>query len=224
MKTNYAGHDEVYRKRLAAGARGWDVSENGYEIHKAKLQDVLAMGFAPKSGKLLELGCGAGNIGLWFAELGYSVCGIDIAPTAVELAQKRAQKSGLETKFSVGSVLDLEEFAADAFDFVYDSHLLHCIIGADRQKLFQSVQRVLKPGGFFLVDTMCYSALTHNLEGFDLDSKYTIWPDGTATRYIGEEEVILEELRAAGFNIKANHRDETDPEGHSMIVQMATSF
>ena len=223
MKTNYSGHDEVYKKRLAAGARGWDVSDDGYEVHKAKLQKVLDMGIAPSSGKLLELGCGAGNIGLWFAQRGYSVSGIDIAPTAVGLANKRALESGTDANFSVGSVLELSEYADASFDFVYDSHLLHCIIGKDRQKLFQSVIRVLKPGGYFLVDTMCYSELTHNLEGFDLETKYTIWPDGTATRYIGIEEDILDELRSAGFKILSNHRDTSDPEGHSMIVQMHLS-
>jgi len=220
MKTNYIGHDEVYKKRLAAGARGWDVSDDGYEIHQSKLQKVLNMGIAPSEGRLLELGCGAGNIGLWFAEQGYSVCGLDIAPTAVELAQSRAQESGLNAQFSVGSVCELNSYEDDSFDFVYDSHLLHCIIGKDRQKLFENVIRVLRPGGFFLVDTMCYSELTHDLEGFDLETKYTIWPDGTATRYIGEEEVILDELRNAGFKILSNHRDSEDPDGHSMIVQV----
>lgn len=220
MKTNYEGHDKVYKQRLAAGARGWDVSDNGYEIHQSKLNKVLEIGIAPQSGKLLELGCGAGNIGLWFAELGYSVSGIDISPTAVALANKRAIDAKLDASFSVGSVLELLEYPDNSFDFVYDSHLLHCIIGKDRQKLFESVIRVLKPGGYFLVDTMCYSELTHSFEGFDLETKCTIWPDGTATRYIGEEADILEELRSAGFKILSNHRDCEDPDGHSMIVQM----
>ena len=220
MKTNYIGHEKVYRERLAGGARGWDVSVDGYEIHQAKLAKVLAMGFTPQSGKLLELGCGAGNIGLWFAQQGYSVAGIDIAPTAIELAQQRAEESELDAEFRTGSVLDLADFQDSSFDFVYDSHLLHCIIGKDRQKLFKNVIRVLKPEGFFLVDTMCYSELTHNFQGFDLETKCTIWPDGTATRYIGEEEDILDELRNAGFKILSNHRDTDDPEGHSMIVQM----
>jgi len=220
MKTHYIGHDDIYKKRLAAGARGWDVSEDGYEVHQAKINDVLQMGFAPKSGKLLELGCGAGNIGLWFAEQGYSVCGVDIAPTAVDLAQKRAEESRLDAKFYVGSVIDLAEYSDNTFDFVYDSHLLHCIIGPDREKLFNSVKRVLKPGAFFLVDTMCYCEQTNHFQGFDFESKCTIWPDGTYTRYIGEEEDILNELRNAGFKIVSNHRDESDPEGHSIIVQM----
>ncbi|HIG46099.1 MAG TPA: methyltransferase domain-containing protein [candidate division Zixibacteria bacterium] len=53
-------------------------------------------------------------------------------------------------------------------DFVCDSHLLHCIIGADRAGVFASVRRVLKPGGYFLVDTMCFSELTLKVEYFIL--------------------------------------------------------
>jgi len=221
MKTFYEGHNAVYKKRLAAGSRGWDVSEDGYEIHQSILSDVLANGRAPSSGKLLELGCGAGNIGLWFAGLGYSVSGVDIAPTAVELAQKRAVESGADASFYVGNVVDLVSFADDTFDFVYDSHLLHCIIGDDRGKLFANVRRVLKPSGYFLVDTMCFCDSTLlKFEGFDIDSKCTIF-DGTATRYIGEEKDIIRELKDAGFNILFHHRD-LDPDENGLIVEMTT--
>ncbi|MFQ6609416.1 MAG: class I SAM-dependent methyltransferase [Fidelibacterota bacterium] len=119
MKTFYEGHDAEYKKRFAAGSQGWDSSDNGYEIHQSILTKILAAGHAPKTGKLLELGCGAGNIGLWFAGLGYSVSGIDIAPTAVELAQKRAIESGADASFCVGNVLDLEPYEEDEFDFVF---------------------------------------------------------------------------------------------------------
>jgi len=153
VKTDYARHDEVYKQRLAAGAAGWDPSPEGYEEHTSKIAAVLAEGRAPKSGRLLELGCGAGNIGLWFAERGYSVCGIDIAPTAVELAKKRAAEAQADASFEVGSVLDLSRYPDNSFDFVYDSHLLHCIIGADRKTLFAEIRRVLKAGGYFLCAT-----------------------------------------------------------------------
>ena len=106
------------------------------------------------------------------------------------------------------------------FDFVYDTHLLHCIIGADRAGVFASVRRVLKPGGYFLVDTMCFSELTLKVEYFDLDTKYTIIPDGTATRYIGEEDDLVDELKTAGFTILSHHL-EIYPEGSlCLIVEM----
>ena len=218
MKTFYEGHDAIYKKRLASGARGWDISEDGYEVHQSTISDVLAKGRAPSTGKLLELGCGAGNIGLWFAGLGYSVSGVDIAPTAVELAQKRVAESGANASFCVGNVVDLESFADDTFDFVYDSHLLHCIIGDDRSQLFANVRRVLKTTGYFLVDTMCFSELTLKIKDFDFGSKCTICPDGTATRYIGKENDIIRELKDAGFNILSHHRD-LDPMGHCLIVE-----
>lgn len=219
MKTFYEGHDDEYKKRLAAGSPGWDTSADAYEIHQTKLSDILANGRAPSTGKLLELGCGAGNIGLWFAGQGYSVSGIDIAPTAVRLAQKRAVESGAEASFYIGNVVDLEPFADDTFDFVYDSHLLHCIIGNDRAKLFENVKRVLKTSGYFLVDTMCFSELTLKVKNFDLESKCTIFPDGIAARYYGEENDIVNELKAAGFEILSHHRDQ-EPDGHCLVVEM----
>lgn len=86
---------------------------------QSKLEKIISFGRAPKSGELLELGCGAGNIGLWFAGLEYSVSGIDISPTAVNLAQKRAKESSANATFCTGNVLDLKPFADETFDFVY---------------------------------------------------------------------------------------------------------
>jgi SAM-dependent methyltransferase len=219
MKTFYEGHDDIYKKRLAAGARGWDDSEDGYEVHQSKLATLLAEGHAPRSGSLLELGCGAGNIGLWFAGRGYAVSGIDIAPTAIALAQRRAAEFDGVATFVLGNVVDLEPFADDAFDFVYDSHLLHCIIGDDRAKLFESVHRVMKPDGYFLVDTMCYGELTPQIQNFDPETHYTIRPDGLATRYIGNEDDIVDELLTAGFALLDRRRvDYSD--GHSVMVEL----
>jgi SAM-dependent methyltransferase len=209
MKTDYLGHDAEYKKRLAEGAIGWNPEADGYPIREADLEAVLAGGRMPDSGTLLELGCGCGNMGLWFAGLGYTVHGIDIAPTAVELAQKRARELDLDATFCVGSVVDLEPYADASFDWVYDSHLLHCIIGGDRAELFANVHRVLKPGGCFLVSTMCYSEQTHELPGFDPKTGYVTHEgrvQSITTRYIGKEQDLLLEVEAAGFTVLAHSR------------------
>ena len=46
-------------------------------------------------------------------------------------------------------------FADETFDLVVDAHLLHCIVGGDRAAVLRSVVRVLRPGGWFQVLTMC---------------------------------------------------------------------
>ena len=219
MKTDYPGHDREYQKRLADGAIGWNPEPGGYPIRETDLRAILAGGHMPSSGALLELGCGCGNLGLWFAELGYTVHGVDIAPTAVELAQQRARDRSLDATFQVGSVVDLALYADGAFDLVYDSHLLHCIIGDDRAELFANVRRVLRPGGYFLVSTMCYTQKTHELPGYDPRTgclHFERSGETITTRYIGKTEDLLDEVKAAGFTVLA-HSQVTGPQGHSQV-------
>ena len=125
---------------------------------------------------------------------------------------------GSDASFRVGNVVDLEDFDDKTFDFIYDSHLLHCIIGSDRKKLLSNIDRVLKPKGYFLVDTMCFSELTLQFDYFDIDSKCTIMPNGITTRYIGEEEDIAKELRDSGFIILSKQR-HCDSDGHVVLVE-----
>ena len=218
MKTNYAGHDAAYKQKLAAGARGWDTSKNGYELRQKKLTGILKNGHAPQSGKLLELGCGTGVIGRWFAELNYSVSGIDISTTAVQHANEQTIKKEANASFHVGDVITLDIFEDNSFDFIYDSHLLHCIIGDDRTQMFENIRRVLKPEGYFLVDTMCYSEKTLSFPHFDSKSNCSISPGGIATRYIGEEKAILEEFHKADFTV-LNHFLEREPDGDCLIIE-----
>lgn len=100
MKTDYIGHDEAYKKRKAEGRPGWATAEVAQE-NIATLEEVLQAEYVPKSGKLLELGCGAGNITLWLAEKGYDVCGVDIAPTAIAWAQGKAKEHNIKAHFRV---------------------------------------------------------------------------------------------------------------------------
>ena len=220
FNTRYVGHDTVYQKRLADGAIGWDGSAEEYDERYKVLEPIISGGHMPASGRLLELGCGAGNMGIWWAHKGYAVRGIDIAPTAVELANKRAQESGLEVEFFCGNVVDLEPFADDSFDLIYDSHLVHCIIGDDRPTLYRNILRVMKPGAYFLLSTMVYTEMTLELQGFDPESYYTIMEfegETVWTRYIGREEDLLQEVRDAGLEILKTHW-HVGTEGHSELL------
>ncbi|NOQ21636.1 MAG: methyltransferase domain-containing protein [Candidatus Aegiribacteria sp.] len=200
MKTWYVGHDKAYKKRKADGYEGWDTSADGYDEAKTKLDMIFGYGRAPKSGRLLELGCGAGNVTVWLAGKGYDTYGIDIAPTVIAWAREKAGEQGVNVQFSVGSVLELNTFSNDFFDFVLDGHCLHCIIGEDRRQLFSSVYRVLRPGGYFLVDTMCGPVNPKLVENFDPVSGCTIH-NGISSRYYGLPDSIRDEIVEAGFQI-----------------------
>lgn len=108
MRTHYIGHDELYKKRKADGEPGWATAK-GIQENIALLEEALQAEYVPKTGKLLELGCGAGNLTLWLAEKGYDVYGVDISPTAIAWAQEKARECNIEADFWVGNVLDLQD-------------------------------------------------------------------------------------------------------------------
>lgn len=200
MNTNYAAHDQQYQKRRADGKPGW-ADDDVIAENSTILAEVFQSPHFPRTGRLLEMGCGAGDMALGLAALGYTVSGVDISTAAVEWAQDKARERGLDADFRVGSVLDLADYADDSFDVVLDGHCLHCIIGADRADFLASARRVLKPGGVLHINTMCgdHSAIRFP-EQFDPESRCQIW-NGVALRYTGHAEDIVAEVQASGLEI-----------------------
>ena len=193
-KTDYAAHDARYRRLRDEGAPGWDTAD-GYREREVELAWALAA-FEPCEGKrVLELGCGAGNIAGWLVERGFDVTGIDISPTAVAWAAERAIPGA---RFVVG---DLVAGIAGEYDVVIDGHCLHCIVGDDRARMLANVRGALVPGGSLFVATMCGEITIPALRAlFDPVTRCQV-VDGVAYRFIGDSAEILDELRAAGFEI-----------------------
>ena len=205
MKTNYAGHDARYRKLRDEGAPGWDTAE-GYLEHEGELAWMLAALEPRRGNRLLELGCGAGNVAGWLVERGFEVTGIDISPTAVAWATERAIPN---TRFLVG---DLVAGIDGEYDVVLDGHCLHCIIGDDRARMLANVRAALVPNGDFFISTMCGEITLPELRAtFDPVTRCQV-VDGVAYRFIGDADELLDELRTAGFEIVRStiHRRKDD--------------
>jgi len=200
MRTDYLAHDGWYRRYQAEGKPGWDDAAD-YEVTQEILQTVLSREFVPRRGRLLELGCGAGNITLWLGARGYEVHGVDISPVAIGWARQRAGLSKRKADFREGNVVTLHGWPRDKFDVVLDGHCLHCIIGSDRARTLRSAFRVLKPGGCLIVHTMVGPHVPKAVKGYDRRSRCQI-VDGVAVRYFGRPDEILAELGAAGFRVE----------------------
>jgi SAM-dependent methyltransferase len=102
--------------------------------------------------RFLEMGCGAGPNLVWLAEKGISVSGVDIAPTALELARGVLGESGhseLVDDFVEASVSDVPLPDA-SFDGVIESCVFQHLPRADRERAFAEVGRLVKPGGLFV--------------------------------------------------------------------------
>ena len=72
--------DERENKLYTEGKRCAIALEEEYMLNMA--------GSAPKGkSRLLDIGCGSGEISLALQRLGYEVCGVDFSSKAIELAQ-----------------------------------------------------------------------------------------------------------------------------------------
>ena len=113
--------------------------------------------------RLVELGFGTGN-NLWFAQQeGLRVAGVELSPTAVEIARERL---GPAADLHVGSFAPLP-FGDATFDLAVDRASLSCVGRDEAAAAVREVHRVLCPGGRFLFTP--YSAAQTAREGY-------VWP------------------------------------------------
>lgn len=189
-----AAHESVYRQRHNQGFTGWD---DHFDCHDLDL--LMASRYAPSVGRLLDVGCGGGETSLYFARRGFDVTAFDFSDTAVSLARGRAQEAGLGIEFGVEDMTRTLPFQDKTFDVVIDHRALHCIVDRSlRAATLNEIYRVLRPGGFFFSSTIAGMPRDHTLRD-RIDPVTRSNP--MKTRYFGEADDILEEVRAAGFLI-----------------------
>lgn len=116
------------------------------EYHFDKLHHLLRL--VPFDGmkgkKVLDVGCGAGVDLLRFARGGAIATGVDIAPSAIELARKNAEYQGLRVDLHVADAEALP-FEEGTFDLVFAHGVIQ--YSGNTQRVIDECRRVLKPGG-----------------------------------------------------------------------------
>lgn len=98
-------------------------------------------------GRLLDIGCGGGHLGLAVMErAAFTGDFMDINGTAIRLAGERAAKRGLADRcaFHVGNVENMP-FEDGVFDLVMSRGSM--LFWENQQKAFKEICRVLAPGG-----------------------------------------------------------------------------
>jgi 2-polyprenyl-3-methyl-5-hydroxy-6-metoxy-1,4-benzoquinol methylase len=135
-----------------------------------------------KRGTVLDLGCGTGHMVTELLGMGYNAAGIDVAENMIAEAKRVFQKAKLSGSpddfFSVGDCLNVT--GDKRYDMVTSLGLLEYLKG--EQSLFSNLKRVVKPGGYALVE--CRNQLFNLFSG----NRYTTMEakGGSLRRLIGE--------------------------------------
>lgn len=117
-------------------------------LRKAYEDDYKAFLFKP-GGRLLEIGCGTGWIGMNFAEMGMEVDGTDFSEEQLVIARRLAEEKGLSTIqfFQRDLVNDPVEGRFEAYDGVLINAVLHHLSVEEYQAVLKRCAAALRPGG-----------------------------------------------------------------------------
>lgn len=105
--------------------------------------------------RVLDLGCGTGRNANYLAKLGSEVVGLEISPTALELARQRAQKLGIKVDYRQQNIGTVYNVPGQHFDMILDVTSSNALNEKERAIYLSECARVLKKDGLFFVRALC---------------------------------------------------------------------
>src|SRR5258708_30696260 len=103
----------------------------------------------PGDARIVEIGCGTGQMSLYLARADRIVIGADLTRSSLRLGVEAARRFGLDQVHFVETDLHHSGLRGSAFDVVYSSGVLHHT--PDPSAAFASIVRLARPGGMIVV-------------------------------------------------------------------------
>ena len=116
----------------------------------------------PGDARVLEVGCGTGQMSLALATADRTVVGADLTRASLDLAADAARRYGIDRARFVETDLRAPGLAEAAFDVVYSSGVLHHT--PDPRASFAAIARLVRPGGLMVLGLYnAYARFPHRL-------------------------------------------------------------
>jgi ubiquinone biosynthesis O-methyltransferase len=127
---------------------GWRASDIGAMTERLELELILELIGDVSGRKVLDVGCGDGELAVELWRRGAAVVGIDASTAMIDAANGRAKKWSADIRFQV-AVAEHLPFLVEQFDIVTAITIL-CFVG-DAAPVFREIARVLRPGGRIVI-------------------------------------------------------------------------
>jgi demethylmenaquinone methyltransferase/2-methoxy-6-polyprenyl-1,4-benzoquinol methylase len=145
--------------------------------------------------KILDLCCGSGQSTRFLVEYSQYVTGLDISPVSLARAKQNVPQAHY-----VEGLAEQMPLADQQFDLVHTSAALHEMSLGQLQAIFREVDRVLKPGGKFILADFHQATNLLFLPGLWL----FLWLFETETAWQLLNTNLVELLEETGFTITAS--------------------
>ena len=150
---------ERYAEWFSRGLRGigmrYVFSRRGLWVINTPYRRILAAANIGPQDRILDLGCGIGNILIALAErIAFTrpPTGVDVSLALIDIGRGEIRKAGLDQKIElqVAPATSLP-FNDSSFDVVLTSHVIKHLDDEALAASFKEVARLLRPGGRFLI-------------------------------------------------------------------------
>jgi len=137
---------------MKSQVEAWNaVSEERQAQKKTPQEEVAALHDLfqnKKVKKILDLGCGSGRHLVYFAKLGYDVCGIDMSPVAIQLSREWLANEGLKAEVHCEDMRRLP-WPDNFFDAAISVQVIEHNPLEQIRKIIEEIHRVMHTSGYF---------------------------------------------------------------------------
>ena len=180
-------YDEL-QERYGRESFYWGTEPNDFARVTAK--------HAPEDGTIVDIGAGEGRDAVFFAEEGFDVLAVDIAPNGLEKAKRLADERGVDVRTSVEDINTIE--LDSPVDVVYSIGTIQYLRPSERAERFAHLQRLTEPDGLHAL----FAFVTHRdvelapdwgdnehlYKQGELDSYYSNWTRIDGDAFVFEDD------------------------------------
>jgi len=153
-------------------------------------------------GPVLELACGTGRLTLPIAAAGVPIVGVDLVPSMIERARRKASARGLTLGFHVADMRTLNLGRTFRLVFVATNALQHLHDAESLEAFFLSAREHVDPDGQLIVDVFNPSVhkLSRSIDGRHSHNTFTLADGRPVEVDVGSE--YLSDLQLLHFELK----------------------
>lgn len=115
-----------------------------------ELVDAVESGWFPKDQRVIDVGCGNGEVSRWLADQGLTVRGLDYSTAAIENCRRLSARQSNAPAFQFADLCQKNLRLEPAFSLI-DRGCFHRIVGKLRSIFAQNIARITVKDGHFLL-------------------------------------------------------------------------
>jgi SAM-dependent methyltransferase len=154
--------------------------------------------------KVLDVGCGSGQLALMASRDGFDTTGVDIAENLIERARERATAEGLSARFEVGDAESLP-YRGASFDVVVS--LIGAMFAPRPELVARELLRVCVPGGTIAMANWTASGFVGQM--FKTITRFIAPANMPSPLLWGDEATVRQRLGAGVSQLNLSRRSYT---------------